>query len=104
MSPNNEKSLFSKDAWMAFVAHAAVAVVLVGPIAYGMAQTVAADQADKAVESATKEIQPQLSQIREKQARFEADIQHMKQDIEKIDRNIEKLLDLERQGRTNGTP
>ena len=99
-SDSSATGLFSKDAWMAFVAHMAIALVVVAPIGYAGAQSVARTEAERATQQAASTINAQLTGIRERQARFEAEIEHFKvyvedtnEAVEQVDGKLDRLLE-----------
>jgi peptidoglycan hydrolase CwlO-like protein len=87
-----QSDLFSREAWMAFLAHATMAIVVVAPIGYTLAKDVAQDEADRAVRESSAEITPQLQAIREKQARFEADIEYIRLNVNDVNTKVDRIL------------
>ena len=112
------EGLFSRNAWMAFIAHLAVAVVVIAPAVYAGAQHIARAEAEKAVNTATVSAQEaiedvkdeaqahnlqaerELGAIRSKQAEFGVDIDSVKRRLTRIeettvrtDQKIDRLIE-----------
>ena len=85
MSELTESREFSRTAWLAFVAHLALAFVVVAPLAYGAAQYVAEKEATEVVAETSAKLQEafgeyereqsrNLTHIKAKQYQFETEI------------------------------
>lgn len=103
MNPEDTKEikkgiLFSKEAWLAFLAHAAIALVFLAPIAFTAASTVAHNEADRAIEASMEEVLPKLREMREKQILLSAEINFIKLQLDRINNDnitiIRKLEDV----------
>ena len=102
MSELTESREFSRTAWLAFVAHLALAFVVVAPLAYGAAQYVAEKEATEVVTETTLRLQEAFSeyerdqqksvaQIRSKQYQFETDIEAMKARLARIEATSDRI-------------
>ena len=96
--------LFSKSAWMAFVAHLAVALVIITPAVYAgaeyVAQKEAAEAAGNAVSKVTESIATHreeelqsLAELRIKQQGFATDIEAIKLRLARIEQGTDRIDD-----------